>query len=54
MKKAQVNMWVLEETKEELMRIARTRSIEKDETVTHLDLLYEYIHELIKISGSKQ
>jgi hypothetical protein len=50
--KAQINILTSEETKNELMRIARIRSIEQDSTITYLDLIKEAIENLIEMSGS--
>jgi hypothetical protein len=48
----QMNIPILEETREQLKRIARQRSIEKDYDVTYGDLVREAIEKLIAVSGS--
>ena len=51
-KDAQVNVAITSEQKLQLERIARVRSVELDENVTILDLLREYIAQILQISGS--
>jgi len=52
MKKVQINIYVDETIKEEIKRIARARSIERDKTISYLNVIKEMIDDLIIVSGS--
>jgi len=48
----QANFVIKQKEKDELERIARVRSVEKDVNMNYLDLLREYIAQILQISGS--
>jgi len=50
----QINIPTTKDIKDELMRIARLRSVEKDKTISYIDLIKEEIDRLIELSGSKK
>ena len=48
----QINIPVDLELKNQLIRIARIRSVEQDRTVSYIEMIREILYQLVNLSGS--
>lgn len=51
-KNVQINIMIPKEWKEQLLKIARIRSVERDETISYTTLVKQEVKKIIELSGS--